>query len=220
MAHHATCAVPSAVFGPAHKVVVTPAVTYNISELVAATGSERRAHRLPASAHLATVIRGDAGTRSIKVCPLHIRGAQYAAILQYCRSRKRQMRGVAEAETKSRRATSPETRTESKAENRPEQRRVLARDDSPAETRAECRQRRDASRNRDAKRERENTSNDSLKLELVRRALLYRKSETAVVVLHMESLFFFLHEHANRCRKRRTSSAYSGSLEQLTHAIA
>ena len=81
MAHHATCAVPSAVFWPANEVVVTPAVTYSISELVAATGSERRSHRLPASAHLATVILADAGTKAFEVEALQIREAQYAALL-------------------------------------------------------------------------------------------------------------------------------------------
>ena len=47
------------------------------------------------------------------------------------------------------------------------------------------------------------TSNDRLKLDIVRRALVYRESATAVVVSHVES---DLHEHANGCRKKRTST--------------
>ena len=48
-------------------------------------------------------------------------------------------------------------------------------------------------------------------LELVRRALLYRKSATAAVVLHVESDLTDLYEHANGRRKRRTSSASSAA---------
>ena len=73
------------------------------------------------------------------------------------------------------------------------------------------------------------TSNDRLKLDLVRRALvLYiysyiyiyiyiereRERATAIVVSHVESDF---HEHANGCHKKRTSTRHS--LEQLTRAI-
>ena len=66
--------------------------------------------------------------------------------------------------------------------------------------------------------ERENRSNDSQMLELVRRALLNRKSATAAVALHVES---DLHEHGNGRRKRAPSSAdLRRSLEQLTRAIA
>ena len=54
--------------------------------------------------------------------------------------------------------------------------------------------------------ESKSTSNENLKLELVRRALLYRESATAVVVLLVES---DLQEHANGRRKRRTSSVPS-----------
>ena len=50
-------------------------------------------------------------------------------------------------------------------------------------------------------------------LKLVRRALLYRKSATAAMVLHVES---DLHEHANGRRR----GACRRSLEQLTRAIA
>ena len=82
------------------------------------------------------------------------------------------------------------------------------REEAPAGTKAERRQRRKQNPGRDETRlkretqsERETTSNDSLKLELVRRALLYRESATAFVVLHLER---DLHEHANWCRKRRT----------------
>ena len=63
--------------------------------------------------------------------------------------------------------------------------------------------RRNASRKTDAKRERKPTSNDRLKLDLVRRALVYIESATAVVVSHVES---DLHEHANWCCKKRTST--------------
>ena len=68
---------------------------------------------------------------------------------------------------------------------------------SGAETRAEA----EACQTRCETRER-TTSNDRLKLELVRRSLLYSESETAAVVLHMEN---DLHVHANGCCKRRTS---------------
>ena len=85
------------------------------------------------------------------------------------------------------------------------------REEAPAGTKAERRQRRKQNPGRaetrlkiETQSERETTSNDSLKFELVRRALLYRESATAFVVLHVES---DLHEHANGCRNRRTSSA-------------
>ena len=84
-------------------------------------------------------------------------------------------------------------------------------EEAPAGTKAERRQRQNQNPGRDETRlkretqsEKETTSNDSLKLELVRRALLYKESATAFVVLNLES---DLHEHANGCRKRRTSSA-------------
>ena len=95
----------------------------------------------------------------------------------------------------------------------------------PAGTKAERRQRQKQNPGRDETRlkretqsERETTSNDSLKHELVRRALLYRESATAFVVLHLER---DLHEHANGCRKRRTSSgscaAHSSSSRARLH---
>ena len=102
------------------------------------------------------------------------------------------------------------------------------REEAPAGTKAERRQRRKQRAGREETRvererqsERETTSNDRQKLELMRRALLYRESATAFVVWHVES---DLHEHANGCRKRRTSSAScaahsSSSREQLHKAI-
>ena len=74
--------------------------------------------------------------------------------------------------------------------------------ESRAETRGERWQRRNESRKRDAKREK-TTNNDRLKLDLVRHALVYRESATAVVVSHVER---DLHEHANGCRKKSTST--------------
>ena len=111
-----------------------------------------------------------------------------------------------------------QTGAESRAETRAEQRQRRGR------TR-ERRQRRNQSEGRDETRleretqsERENTSNDSQMLELVRRALLYRKSVIAAVMLHVES---DLHEHANGRRKRRTSStsgaAHSSSSRAWLH---
>ena len=68
------------------------------------------------------------------------------------------------------------------------------REEAPAGTKAERQQRRKQNPGRDETRlkretqsERETTSNVSLKLELVRRALLYREGATAFVVLHVES---------------------------------
>ena len=52
-------------------------------------------------------------------------------------------------------------------------------------------------------------------LELVRRALLYRKNATPAVVLHVES---DLYEHANGHRKRRTCSASSAAHLRSSHA--
>ena len=68
------------------------------------------------------------------------------------------------------------------------------REEAPAGTKAERRQRRkqnpgraETRLKRETQSEKETTSNDSLKLELVRRALLYKESATAFVVLHLES---------------------------------
>ena len=91
---------------------------------------------------------------------------------------------------------------ESRAETRGERRRQsreqnAGRDESraPAETKRLSKERRKARE--------KTTSNDHLKLDLVLRALVYRESATAVVVWHVES---DLHEHANGCRKKRTST--------------
>ena len=96
-----------------------------------------------------------------------------------------------------------------------EQRREQSRDQSRRKTRTERRQKRKQSPSWDETRletkkqsESKNKSNDLQTLELVRRALLYRKSVTAAVVLHVES---DLHEHANGRRKRRKSSASSAA---------
>ena len=63
------------------------------------------------------------------------------------------------------------------------------REEAPAGTKAERRQRRNTSQKRRVSRAMTAMSNDSLKLELVRRALLYRESATAFVVLHVKSIF-------------------------------
>ena len=78
---------------------------------------------------------------------------------------------------------------------------------APAETRIVSKQ---------TQSESENTSNDSLKLELVRRAFLYRESATAVLVLLVDS---DLQEHANGRRKRRTSSASSAAHSSSSCAL-
>ena len=83
------------------------------------------------------------------------------------------------------------------------------------------RQRRKQSAGRDETRlERETqskrtTSNDSLKLELVRRTLLFRESATAFVVLQVEN---DLHKHANGYRNRRTSSVSSAAHSSSSRA--
>ena len=108
-------------------------------------------------------------------------------------SHTRRVRRVAEAEVRHKRSRDG-SRDESKAP-------------AKTETRLE----------KETQRERENTRNDSQMLELVRRALLYRKSATAAVVLHVESN---LHEHANGRRKRCTSSvssAHSSRSRALTN---
>ena len=106
-----------------------------------------------------------------------------------------------------------QTGAELRAETRVEQRQKRGRTRESRQRRnaeRKGRQRRNQSAGRDETRleretqsERENTSNDRQMLELVRRALLYRKSATAAVMLHVES---DLHEHANGRRKRRTTS--------------
>lgn len=93
-------------------------------------------------------------------------------------------------------------------EQRPEQREQSpGRDEILSATRHEmqsaCRDETRLKKKREAK---ENASNDRQTLELLRRAWLYRKSETAALVLHVESE---LHKHANKRRKKRTSSAFS-----------
>ena len=108
-------------------------------------------------------------------------------------------------ESRNKRRAPPAESTQNAGRNESREREPVetrCREEAPAESKAEHRQRRNASRKRDAKREK-TTSNDRLKLDLVRRALVYRKSATAVVVSHMESN---LHEHANGCRKKRTST--------------
>ena len=117
----------------------------------------------------------------------------------------RRARGVAEAGM---RQTGVESIAETSAER--EIRRDETQRGSAGRAKAEHRQRRKQNSGRDETRveretqsERETTSNDSLKLEPVRRALLYRESATAFVVLHVES---DLHEHANGCRKTRVKS--------------
>ena len=87
---------------------------------------------------------------------------------------------------------------------------------APAETRRECQQRRKQNAREPAETKRVSKERRKAKektgamtakmLELVGRALLYRKSATAAVVLHVES---DLHEHANGRSKRRTSSVSS-----------
>ena len=84
---------------------------------------------------------------------------------------------------------------EQSREKRPEESaagRVESR--APAETKRVSNERRKV---------REKTTSDRLKLDLVRRALVYRESAMAVVVSHVKS---DLHEHANWCLKNRTST--------------
>ena len=70
-------------------------------------------------------------------------------------------------------------------------RQKQSRDGNKVESRDESRA---PAKTKRVSKERRKASNDSQMLELVRRALLYRKSATAAVVLHVES---DLHEHAN-----------------------
>ena len=134
------------------------------------------------------------------------------------RTQKRRRRDERQSRTRRAELRSAEQRPETRAERRQK------RD-------AECRQRRDAERRqrrkqsagRDENRletetqsESENTSNDSLKLELVRRALLYSESAMAAVASHWES---DLHEHANGCRIGHTSSASSAAHSSSSRAL-
>ena len=106
--------------------------------------------------------------------------------------------------------------TETKAQQRREQSERADRDETHrgsagrVESRAAAKTKRVS---KETQSDRENTSNDSLKLELVRRAFLYRESATAVVVLLVES---DLQEHASGRRKRRTSSASSAAHSSIT----
>ena len=130
---------------------------------------------------------------------------------------ERRSRGRDETEAKQRRELSAgRERSRTSAERRAETRDQIR--DETDQRRDQRREQREQSASRDENRlqtetqsESENTRNDSLKLELVRRALLCRKSATTVVVLHVES---DLHEHANGCRK----SAHLAHLAPLTRA--
>ena len=107
--------------------------------------------------------------------------------------RRKQSRDGSRVDSRDKSRTKAKTWQSSNRDERRESR-------APAETRS-------VSKQRDKARAK-NTSNDSLMLELARRALLYRKSATAAVVLHVES---DLHEHANGRCKRSTSSASSST---------